>query len=64
MSRALIGVFALALAAALAVTIAINRRRPLRDVLRQDGDRLVAVAKGLAAVIIVIVFVVLILVNN
>jgi hypothetical protein len=44
--------------------MAISRRRPLREVFRQDGDRLVAAAKGLAVVIIVIVFAVLILVNN
>jgi hypothetical protein len=64
MARALIGVLVLPVAAALAVTIAISRRRPLRDAFRQDGDRLIAAAKGLAMLIIVTVFALLVLVNN
>jgi hypothetical protein len=64
MARALIGLLALAVATALAVMIGISRRRPLRDVFREDGHRLVAAAKGLAVVIIVIVFAVLIFINN
>lgn len=64
MARLLIGALVLAVGAALAVALAISRRQRLRDVVRQDEDRLVLTAKGLAVVIILLAFAVLILVNN
>lgn len=64
MARALIGIFALTLVAALAVGRAIKRRQRLREVLRQNGDWLVPTAKGLAIVILLLAFAVLVVVNN
>ena len=64
MARLLIGALVLAVGAALAIALAISRRQRLRDVVRQDEDRLVLTAKGLAVVIILLAFAVLILVNN
>jgi uncharacterized membrane protein YidH (DUF202 family) len=64
MARALIGIFVLTLIVALAVGLAIKRRQRLRDVFRQNGDRLVLTAKGLAIVLLLLAFAVLIVVNN
>ena len=64
MARLLIGALVLAVGAALAVALAISRRQRLPDVVLQDEDRLVLTAKGLAGVIILLAFAVLIFVNN
>ena len=64
MTRLLIGALILAVCVALAVGIAISRRQPLRDVFRQEGDRLVVASKALAVVIILLALAVLVVVNN
>ncbi len=63
-ARLLIGTLVLVVGGLLAVVIAIRRRQRVRDVLRHDADRLFVAAKALAVVIIVLVFAVLIIVNN
>lgn len=64
MAKLLIGALVLAVVAALVVALAIKRRQRLRDVFRQDADRLVVAAKALALVILLLAFAVLMVVNN
>jgi hypothetical protein len=63
-ARVLVGALVLTVGATMAIAIAISRRQPLRDVVRQEGDRLVVAAKALAVVIILLALAVLVVVNN
>jgi len=63
-TRLLIGALVLAIVAALAVALAIKRRRPLRVVFRQEGDNLVIAARALAVLVLILCLAVLMVINN